>query len=142
MEINERIKKRRKALGISPEAVAEALNVSRATVYRYESNEIKKLPIDTLVPLAKVLKTTPAYLMGWEYDHTQLTFGSKHVVDLFQSLNTEGQNKLIDYAEDLISSGRYTVEAFHTTASFDNSVDMVAYDGNIENNKIDIIDEN
>lgn len=64
MEIYERIKMRRKEIGLSAETVAEQLGVSPATIYRYENNDIKKFPTDILVPLAKVLRTTPAYLLG------------------------------------------------------------------------------
>ena len=42
------------------------LGISRATYYRYESKDIEKIPISALVPLAKALRVTPAYLMGWE----------------------------------------------------------------------------
>lgn len=66
MTTHERIKKRRKELGLTAEQVAEALNVSRATVYRYESAEIEKLPIDIIEPLSRILQTTPEYLMGWD----------------------------------------------------------------------------
>lgn len=66
MKIYERIKQRRKEIGLSAEQVAEKLNVSPATIYRYEKNDIKKFPTEILEPLAKVLNTTPAYLMGWE----------------------------------------------------------------------------
>ena len=66
MTIYERIKQRRKELGLSAEDVAKALNVSRATVYRYESSYIEKVPITVIEPLAKVLKCTPAYIMGLE----------------------------------------------------------------------------
>ena len=66
MRIYERIKERRKELHLAAEEVAAALGVSRATVYRYESADIEKLPITIIEPLAKVLKVFPAYLMGWE----------------------------------------------------------------------------
>lgn len=65
MEIYERIKQRRKEIGLSAETVAEKLGVSPATIYRYEKNDIKKFPTDILEPLAKILRTTPAYLL-WE----------------------------------------------------------------------------
>lgn len=65
MEINERIKQRRKELGLSAEYVAEKLKLSPATIYRYESKDIKKFPTEVLEPLSKVLHTTPEYLMGW-----------------------------------------------------------------------------
>ena len=66
MTIYERIKCRRKELNLSADDVANALGVSRATVYRYESSYIEKLPTSSLEPLAKVLKCSPAYLMGWD----------------------------------------------------------------------------
>lgn len=66
MTIGERIKKRRIELGLSVDDIAEKLGKGRATVYRYENGEIEKLPTTVLEPLAIVLKTTPAYLMGWE----------------------------------------------------------------------------
>lgn len=68
MRIGERIKLRRKEIGLSAEQVAKELGVSPATVYRYESNDIMNMRIDKLEPIAKALRTTPAYLMGWEDD--------------------------------------------------------------------------
>lgn len=66
MEVYERIKARRKELGLSADDVAEALGVSRATIYRYESADIEKLPTTIIEPLAKILHCSIAYLMGWE----------------------------------------------------------------------------
>lgn len=66
MEVYERIKERRKDLGLSADDVAAALGVSRATVYRYESAEIEKLPTQIIAPLSRVLRCSPAWLMGWE----------------------------------------------------------------------------
>ena len=65
MTINEKIKQRRLQLGLNANDVAEALGISRATLYRYESHEIEKLPISTIEPLADILGTTPIELMGW-----------------------------------------------------------------------------
>ena len=66
MTTGERMKQRRKEIGLSAETVAAGLGVSPATIYRYEKGEIEKLPGDVIEPLAKILHTTPAYLMGWE----------------------------------------------------------------------------
>lgn len=65
MTIGDRIKARRIQVGLSVDQVAERIGKNRATVYRYESNDIEKFPLDILPPLAEVLNTTPAYLMGW-----------------------------------------------------------------------------
>ena len=73
MTIGERIKKRRTELGLSVDDIAEKLGKGRATVYRYENGDIEKLPTTVLEPLARVLKTTPAYLMGWEENNKNNT---------------------------------------------------------------------
>lgn len=66
MEIGKRIKQRRKQLKLSVEDVAKKLGKNRATVYRYENNEIENMPYEVMIPLAEVLKVSPAYLMGWD----------------------------------------------------------------------------
>lgn len=66
MTIGERIKNRRIELGLTADDIAEKLGKSRATVYRYESGEIEKMPTTVLEPLANVLGVSPGYLMGWE----------------------------------------------------------------------------
>ena len=64
MTVGERIKQRRKQLGINAEQVAAELGVSPSTVYRYENGAIEKMGIDKLEPIADALHTTPEYLMG------------------------------------------------------------------------------
>lgn len=64
MNIGERIRQRRKELKYSVDYVAEKLGKNRATVYRYESDEIENMPIDVIKDLAKVLNTSPACFEG------------------------------------------------------------------------------
>lgn len=66
MTIGERIKILRKEKGISVDKLAEIIGKDRATIYRYESNDIEKMPTGVLEPLATALGTTPAFLMGWD----------------------------------------------------------------------------
>ena len=66
MTTGSRMKARRKELDIPVEDIAAALDVSVATVYRYENGDIEKVPGSVLEPLSKALRTTPAYLMGWD----------------------------------------------------------------------------
>ncbi len=66
MTTGERMRQRRKELGLSAEKVAEKLGVSPATVYRYENGDIEKMPGNILEPISRILHTTPAILMGWE----------------------------------------------------------------------------
>ncbi len=62
--LSSRIKERRRIMGLKAEDVADAIGVSRATLYRYESSENDKIPSNILENLAKVLGTTREYLMG------------------------------------------------------------------------------
>ena len=70
MKINEIIKKRRKELGLTLKQIANQLGVSESLISRYESNDVKNMRVDKIAPLAKILKTTPAYLMGWDDNPT------------------------------------------------------------------------
>ena len=68
MEIGERIKKRRKELGMSQDELAKKVGyTSRSSVAKVETNANGMLQ-SKLITFAKALGTTPAYLMGWEDD--------------------------------------------------------------------------
>ena len=60
------LRNKRKELGLTLKQVAEKLGVSESLISRYESNDVKNMGIDKIIPLAKVLDTTPEFLMGWE----------------------------------------------------------------------------
>lgn len=70
MSVGERIKKRRKELGMNAETLAAKVGVSAATIYRYENGDIEKVGSEKLKPIADALRTTPADLMGWEDNST------------------------------------------------------------------------
>lgn len=66
MKIGERIKQKRREKKLTLEQVGSQIGVSKQTVQRYESGQIENIPLSRLSELAKVLGTTPGYLMGWE----------------------------------------------------------------------------
>lgn len=69
MTTGERIKCRRKELSMSAEQLAKKVNLSPATIYRYEKGDIEKVPADILKKVARALNSSPAYLMGWESEN-------------------------------------------------------------------------
>lgn len=101
MTIYERIKRRRKELGLSADQVAKALGVSRATVYRYESKDIEKIPFDTIQPLADVLQCPVEYLMGWDKPDKTTVLMQK-----FSKLSPEQQDDVLQYIDFLSSKER------------------------------------
>ena len=113
MSVGKRIKERRKHLGMSAEELADRVGVSPATIYRYESGYIENVRASKLSPIAKALHTDEAYLMGWNEDpdqaqlDTTLSPSESSLISNYRKLNEEGQEKLLEYSEDLLASGRY-----------------------------------
>lgn len=99
MTIGERIKQRRIQLGYSVDELAQKIGKNRATVYRYESNDIENFPTTVLEPLAKALETTPAYLMGWDSvaDPSDANYTTTAVI----KAKTQGEAALI-FAKSLL----------------------------------------
>lgn len=64
--IRKRIADRRKELGLSYQDLSDRTGMSKSTLQRYETGDIKNVSLDKLEPLAEALQTTPSYLMGWE----------------------------------------------------------------------------
>lgn len=111
--VGERIKQRRKQLGISADDLAQRIGVSRSTVFRWEKGDIEKVPGDTLVPIAKALNVSPAFLMGWEEfpgetNQSAPMSGSGSKLEMFLSivnqLSAENQEKALSYVEYLRDS--------------------------------------
>lgn len=66
MKTGQRIKEIREAKKITATELAQKLGVHHSTIYRYEKGDIEKVPTNILEDIAKELKVTPAFLMGWE----------------------------------------------------------------------------
>lgn len=104
MSIGERIKDRRTELRLTLEEVAKRAGVGKATICRYEKGVIINIPSDRIERIAKALRCTPAFLMGWEEYPTDTT----KLMALYDRLNERGKEKLLDYADDLVQSKKYT----------------------------------
>ncbi len=66
MTLGEKVKLRREELNLSQEELAEKMNYkSKTSIHKIEVG-ITDLPLSKVKELAAVLKTTSAYLMGWE----------------------------------------------------------------------------
>lgn len=64
--IIERIKERRIELGYSFQDLADLTEMSKSTLQRYETGGIKNIPLDKLKILAKGLRVSPEWVMGWD----------------------------------------------------------------------------
>lgn len=112
MNIGQRIKKIRKEKGLSVDYIADKLGKNRATIYRYESNEIENLPYPILVPLAEILGTTPMYLMGLEEntEEIKVTKEEKQLLDDYNKLNDLGKKEANKRVSELTEISKYTLD--------------------------------
>lgn len=103
--IQEKIKARRLELGLSLEDVAKELGVNKTTVMRYESKSIEKMPIDVIPPLAKILKCSPEYLMGWEEEsltEVKIEFDDYFPLHYSTNLSAGTLDELLDNEPDAV----------------------------------------
>lgn len=108
--VGKRIHDRRIELGLSADSVAEKLGKNRATIYRYEGDDIENMPLQIITPLAEILCVSPAYLMGWTDEMNPET--SRPVqkdepergefIRLFSSLNSENRQRMLDLMKVLV----------------------------------------
>ena len=108
MTTGERIRQRRKDLGMTADALAEAIGVSRSTMFRYENGYIEKMPMNNLVPIARALHTTVGYLMGWSEDteapiHDVADGRNSEAMYLFESLSDSQKAEAVNYLRYLAS---------------------------------------
>ena len=80
----EKIKEYQKKHNISTQSKAVARLVEIAINVIESDNSVKKLP-----------------------DTAEAVPGEDHMIALYRELNHEGQEKLIDYADDVVASGKY-----------------------------------
>ena len=116
MTIGERIKKHRKAIGMSAKTLAERIGKSAATIYRYENGDIRNLDSRILLPIADALGVTPGILMGWEEDDDERAGivpatpappaepPEAELVDLYRGLNAKGQDMLVTTARSFAAN--------------------------------------
>ena len=96
---------------MTQEELGARVGVQKAAIYKYENGLVVNLKRSILEKLAIVLDTTPTYLMGMEDSEQQanirLTPQQSTLLAAFDQLNEEGQQKAVEYVDDLVLTGRY-----------------------------------
>nr|DAE36336.1 MAG TPA: helix-turn-helix domain protein [Caudoviricetes sp.] len=155
MNTGDRIKQRRMELGLTVDDLAERINKSRATIYRYENGDIENMPTTILEPLAKALYTTPADLMGWEqvdshfsgkeapkeiYDKFKSNVSKFHeehkeLFDIYGKLSSPNQKRVLTYSKNLLMNQQMeeelAVQAAHERTDIEVTDEMRQHDDDI-----------
>ncbi|MDY2573339.1 MAG: XRE family transcriptional regulator [Fusobacterium necrophorum] len=100
MTLGERVKLKREKMNLSQEELAEKMGYkSKTSIHKIEQG-ITDLPLSKVSELAKVLKCTPAYLMGWDTER----LARNKMVHGFE-LSKEEKIKLIQSIADKLKKG-------------------------------------
>ena len=99
--MNFKIKEARILLGISQKELAEKLGVASGTLSGYESG-LHDPKSDILCKIADICNVSVDFLLCRD-EKTQV----HPLVKIYNDLNVEGQEKLMDYATDLSSMEKY-----------------------------------
>lgn len=107
----DRLKEIRTSRGLSQDDLADLLGTSKQVISRYETNQ-RTPKITVAAEYAEKLNVSLTYLMGADETPRQKIVDpsdpQKEALNRnYESLNAEGRKKLVDYSDDLVSSGRY-----------------------------------
>ena len=107
MTIGDRIKIQRDKANLSQTELAKKINVSKQTLYKYESNIITNIPSDKIEAIAHVLGVTPSYLMGWDDENASPEDSlDRYDIETLRQLNDDNAGKVNTYATNLLSVQR------------------------------------
>ena len=70
-DIRNRISQKKTELNLSYQDMSDKTGLSKSTLQRYITGDIRNLGLDKLEILAKALDVTPSYLMGWEDENEE-----------------------------------------------------------------------
>ena len=111
MTKGQRIKNRREELGMGQTELAQKVGISKQSLYKYEKDIVTNIPSDIIEALARALDISPASLMGWKENNTDIKlefekyYQNLHsqesrlvaYLDAFAKLSSKSQDKVIDY---------------------------------------------
>lgn len=111
--IMQRIRDRRKELGMSYQDLSNKTGISKSSLQRYETGFIKNMPLDKLKIMASALQCSPSYLMGWiddpiDYDNIDDLYVPEEYAKLGMDAEDYYKFKQAETEDGLGSSSFYT----------------------------------
>ena len=109
MSFGSRLRERREALSLKQSELGRMLGITGSAIGNYE-NGISSPKADILYRVFDVLQCDANYLFQDEMaDATDIAKSTleRHLMDAFRQFNEEGQEKVIQYMDDLYATGKY-----------------------------------
>ena len=111
MSFASRLRQAREQSGLTQQDLAEKLGITKSAIGNYE-NGVSSPKWDVLLKIFDVLKVEPNFLYQDSFsletpETSPLTPQQSALLSSFDLLNEEGQQKALDYVDDLVLTGRY-----------------------------------
>ena len=111
MSFASRLRQARELSGLTQQELAEKLGVTKSAIGNYE-NGVSSPKWDVLLKIFDILQVEPNFLYqdSFSLDGSEsrfLTSQQSALLLSFDQLNAEGQQKAVDYVDDLVHTGRY-----------------------------------
>lgn len=151
MNMGERLKELRIKKGATQEEVGKIINVSKATIMKYEKGLVENLKRSSIEQLAKYFGVTPSYLMCMEEEKTDLLGNSVSPVPLLGSVKAgydymaqENWEGTINVEKSLVGDGSeyFTLKVKGDSmapAFLEGDIVVVHKQNDCENNEIAIV---
>lgn len=123
MSFSSRLRQAREQANLTQQDFAKKLGVTKNAISNYE-NGVSSPKWDVLLKIFDVLKVEPNFLYQDSFsletpETSPLTPQQSALLSSFDLLNEEGQQKALEYVEDLVLAGRYKKAAAHGVAAKD-----------------------
>lgn len=111
MSFASRLRQAREQSSLTQQDLAEKLGITKSAIGNYE-NGVSSPKWDVLLKIFDVLKVEPNFLYQDSFsletpETSPLTPQQSALLSSFDLLNEEGQQKALDYVDDLVLTGRY-----------------------------------
>ena len=95
----ERIKECRTINHLTQDDVAQYLGIGKQAIYKYEIGAVTNIPLENIVKMATLFRTTPSYLAGWSDEGApveELTENECRLVALYRTAEPYAQKIAIE----------------------------------------------
>lgn len=109
MSIGSRMKARREELGMTQTQLAKKIGVTKGAIGNYET-DANSPKASMMYKIFEALQCDANYLYQddmFDAASVMLPKDEREMLRLYNQLNQEGKEKLADYADDLVRSGKY-----------------------------------
>ena len=112
------LKELRNSKNLTQEQFSKVIRISLRSIQRYETNE-RKPTVDILISFCDFFNVSADSFLGTNQNKkhqitnqqnskiAKLDKGKYKLIENYDMLNDEGQNKLVEYSDDLIVSNKY-----------------------------------